>query len=122
MLGRLRVNFLSQKEKLLSLTTVAALVSCLCATSIFGRNDPSVKEPAEKPSAVVTSETKGSEKLRNDVAKMVNEAKAGKVKMPAQQFPQTQRNNLSKGATIGIIAGIAGAIILIAILVKLNSD
>jgi len=106
----------------MSLATVVALVCCLCTASVFGKNDPGAKEPSEKPSAVVTKETKGSEKLRNDVAKMVNEAKAGKVKMPAQQFPQTHRNNLSKGATIGIIAGIAGAIILIAILVKLNSD
>ena len=112
-------------KKLVSLTTVTALVCCLCATSIFGKTASDTKEPLEKAAAPVATKTESerSEKLRADITRMVADAKAGKTKMPAQQFPQsTHRNNLSKGATIAIVAGIGAAIFLIIMFAKLNSD
>ena len=98
-----------------------ALVCCFCGTSVYARTGSDPKEPEVK-SATAVEKTQAQEKLKADVTKLVSDAKAGKLKMPAQQFPQPQRNNLSTGAKIGIIAGIAGAIIVIAMLVKLNSD
>lgn len=70
--------------------------------------------PAEKSQA--------QEKLKADVTKLLADAKAGKLKVPAQHFPQPKRNNLSTGAKIGIIAGIGAAIVLIWVLVTLSDD
>jgi hypothetical protein len=107
-------------KKFISLTTAVALVCCFCGISVYAHGtDPKVPPvktvtPAEK--------TQAQEKLKADVTKLVANAKAGKLKVPAQQFPQPTRNNLSTGAKIGIIAAIGGAIVVIAILVRLNSD
>lgn len=111
-------------KRLVSLLTATALLSCLCATSVFAKNDSVVKEPSEKsPPIASKSEPKPNEKLRADMLKLVADTKAGKIKMPAQQFPQhTKRNNLSTGAKIGIIAAIAGTIFLIVMFRALNSD
>ena len=108
-------------KRLVSLITAFALACCLCGTSVYASSGSDAKEPTEK-SAPPVEKKQPKEKLKADVTKMVADAKAGKLKMPAQQFPQPQRNNLSTGAKIGIIAAIAGAIVLIAILVRLNSD
>lgn len=108
-------------KKLVSFVTVVALISCLCATSAHAGSNSDPKEPEAK-SAPVAEKKPANEKLKSDVTKMVADAKAGKLKMPAQHFPPPQRNNLSKGATIAIVAGIGAAIVLIVMLVKLNSD
>jgi hypothetical protein len=108
-------------KKLVSLAMVVALVCCFCGTAAYARSGSDPKEPEVK-SATPAEKSRAQEKLKADVTKLVADAKAGKLKMPAQHFPAPQRNNLSKGATIAIIAGIAGAVILIAMLVKLNSD
>lgn len=96
-------------KQLISLATVVALVCCFCGISVYANGtDPGVPPvktvtPAEKSQA--------QEKLKADVTKLVADAKAGKLKVPAQHFPQPKRNNLSTGAKIAIVAGIAGAII-----------
>ncbi|MFY9622714.1 MAG: hypothetical protein WAQ99_23075 [Pyrinomonadaceae bacterium] len=96
------------------------LVCCLLGTSTYARSsDP--KEPKVK-SETPAEKTQAQEKLKADMTKLVSDAKAGKLKMPAQQFPQPTRNNLSTGAKIGIIAAIAGAIVLIAVLFHVTSD
>ena len=107
-------------KKLISVGTVVALVCCFCGISVYA-NGADPKVPIVK-TATPSEKSQAQEKLKADVTKLVSDAKAGKLKVPAQQFPQPQRNNLSTGAKIGIIAGIAGAIIVIAMLVKLNSD
>lgn len=104
-----------------ALVIAVALVCCFCGTSAYARTGSDPKEPDVK-SASPAEKTQAQEKLKADVTKLVSDAKAGKLKVPAQQFPQPQRNNLSTGAKIGIIAAIAGGIVLIAMLVKLNSD
>ena len=108
-------------KKLVSFATVGALVCCFCATSAYARTGSDPKEPEIK-SAPPAEKIQAQEKLKADVTKLVSDAKAGKLKVPAQQFPQPQRNNLSTGAKIGIIAAIAGTIVLICLLVHVTSD
>ena len=108
-------------KKLVSLATVVALACCFCATSAYARTGSDPKEPEVK-SATPTEKTQAQEKLKADMMKLVGDAKAGKLKVPAQQFPQPKRNNLSTGAKIGIIAAIAGAIVAIVILNHVTSD
>lgn len=98
-------------KRLISLAMVVALVCCFCGGSACARTGSDPKEPAEKTAPVEKSQA--NEKLKADVTKLVADAKAGKLKMPAQHFPQPKQNNLSKGATIAIGAGIAAAIIFI---------
>lgn len=88
------------------------LICCLTGTSTYARSSSDPKEPKVK-SETAAEKTQAQEKLKADVTKLVADAKAGKLKMPAQHFPQTKRNNLSKGAKIAIGAGIAAAVIFI---------
>ena len=112
-------------KKLVSLVATVALVFCLCATPAYGRSGSDSKEPGEKTApaekAQPVAKSQVNEKLKADVAKLVADAKAGKLKVPAQQFPQHKRS-LSTGAKIGIIAGIGAAIIVIWVLVTLADD
>ena len=108
-------------KKLFSLATVVALVCFSSATSAYARPGSDLKEPEVK-SATPAEKTQARKKLKADVTKLVADAKAGKLKVPAQQFPQPTRNNLSTGAKIGIIAAIAGTIIAIVILNHVTSD
>lgn len=108
-------------RKLASVTTVVALLCCLLGTSTYARSSSDLKEPTVK-SETVAEKTQAQEKLKADMTKLVSDAKAGKLKVPVQQFPQPTRNNLSTGAKIGIIAAIAGAIVLIAVLFHVTSD
>ena len=101
---------------------VAGFLICfLPGTSSYARSSSDPKEPKIK-SETAAEKTQAQEKLKADMTKLVSDAKAGKLKMPAQQFPQPTRNNLSTGAKIGIIAAIAGAIVLIAVVVHVTSD
>ena len=112
--------------KFMSLLTAIALLCCLCATPAYGRGSSDSKETAEKTLPVEKTQpvekSKADEKLKADVTKLVTDAKAGKLKMPVQHFPQPKRNNLSKGAAIAIGAGIGAAIVLIILLVSLSDD
>jgi hypothetical protein len=106
-------------KKSISLATVIALVCCFCGVSVYANGT----DPKAVPVRVTPAEkSQAQEKLKADVTKLVADAKAGKLKVPAQQFPQPKRNNLSTGAKIGIIAGIGAAIVLIWVLVTLADD
>jgi len=107
-------------KKLISFATVVALMCCFCGVSVYANGtDPRV--PTVK-AATPAEKSQAQEKLKADMTKLVADAKAGKLKMPAQSFPQPKRNNLSTGAKIGIIAAIAGAIVAIVILNHVTSD
>lgn len=108
-------------KKLVSFATVVALICCFCGLSAYARAGSDPKEPEVK-SATPAEKTQTQEKLKADMTKPVADAKAGKLKMPAQSFPQPKRNNLSTGAKIGIIAAIAGTIVLIVIINHVTSD
>jgi hypothetical protein len=108
-------------KTVVSLATVVALLCCFCGLSAYARTGSDPKEPEFK-SATPAEKTQAQEKLKADMTKLVVNAKAGKLKMPAHSFPQPKRNNLSTGAKIGIIAAIAGTIVAIIILNHVTSD
>ena len=107
-------------KKLISVATVVTLVCCFCGVSVYA-NGPDPKVPPVK-TVTPAEKSQAQEKLKADVTKLVADAKAGKLKVPAQHFPQPKRNNLSTGAKVGIIAAIGGAIVLIWVLVTLADD
>jgi hypothetical protein len=107
-------------KQLISLATVVALVCCFCGVSVYA-NGTDPKVPAVK-TVTPAEKSQAQEKLKADMAKLVADAKAGKLKVPSQHFPQPKRNNLSTGAKVGIIAAIGGAIVLIWVLVTLADD
>lgn len=98
-------------NRLVTFGTVVALICCICIVA-NGKSETETSKITTTSAPPASADTKRNEKLRADVLRLVNDAKAGKLKMPAQQFPQsTHRNNLSKGAKIAIGVGIAAAII-----------
>ena len=107
---------------------VIALIACFSGVSVYAKetSDSGTSLKASEPSAKSghsANEAKANEKVKADVLKLVADARAGKLKSPPPQFPaRTKRNNLSKGAKIGIVAAIAGAIFLIVMVQQLNSD
>lgn len=110
-------------KKLITCGTVIALICCMCVVA-NGKGDPEIsKVTTSSAPAPATSDAKRNEKFRSDVQRLVADAKAGKLKMPAQQFPApTHRNNMSTGAKIAIVAIIAGTVFLIFAVHAINSD
>src|SRR5262245_3490253 len=104
-------------KRLLAFPLAPALALCLCASafadvpkgSVTGTT-PEVKATSEKAT------TQPVAKLKKDMDKLVNDAKAGKIAPRRQQFPQTSRNNLSKTTKIALIATAIGTTIFLAIL------
>ncbi len=114
------------KARLLSFTIVAVMIFGVGGNTVFADtgSDPKTRvggKPNSPPST--KNETKSDEKLRTDILKLVADAKAGKVAPHSgPQLPRGGRNNLSTGAKIGIVAAIAGVIVVLVIVHKLNSD
>jgi hypothetical protein len=109
-------------KRVLSLGIVASLICCLCGISVFGKTVSDSAEPITN-SAPLKSEAKTNSKLRADMGKLVADAKAGKIApRPSSPFQRTQRNNLSTGAKIAIVAGIGALIFGIIAWRALNSD
>ena len=88
---------------------VAALVIVLCGTSASANNssNPNAKtETAGVPDGVpATKEVKPNEQLKNNVLKLVADARAGKV-MPAakSQIQPAKSNSMSDKKKIAIVA------------------
>ena len=104
-------------KKLLAFPLVLALALGVCSASVFA-NGSKASEPGTSPEAKETS-AKGSNskaKLKTDMEKLVNDAKAGKVAPRPQQFPRTAKNNLSKTTKIAILAAAVGSAIFLAVL------
>jgi hypothetical protein len=110
-------------NKLTSVTLVAVLVSVLCGTSAFASKSPDLdvradlaNGPAEAPAK---KDVKPNEQLKNNLLKLVADAKAGKVMPPAKsQIQPARSNNLSNGKKIAIGVGIAAAIIVVILVLK----
>ena len=110
-------------KKIVTCGIVATLICFVCVIA-QGKTEPE-KTKATTTTAPVPASTdaKRNEKLRADVQRLVADAKAGKLKVPAEQFPQpTHRNNMSTGAKIAIVAIIAGTVFLIFMFHAINSD
>lgn len=107
-------------KKSISFATVVALVCCFCGVSVYANG----ADPRVPPVKIVTpaEKSQAQDKLKADVTKLVADAKAGKLKVPAPHFPQPKRNNLSSGAKIAIITGIALGVFLIIIFASLADD
>jgi hypothetical protein len=109
--------------KFTSVTLVAALVVVLCGTSAFANNSSHPDEKTDTsnvPSRVpVTKEVKTNEQLKNNMLKLVSDAKAGKVAMaPKSQIQPAKSNNWSKGTKIAVGVGIAAAVIAVILIVS----
>ena len=106
-------------KKFTSLPLVAVLIFALCGTSTFARTS-SVDEPKATDNAATEDSAKKqkNEKLRKDILQLVADAKAGKVAPALRPQQPRNSNNLSKGAKIGIVVGIAVAVIAIIVIAK----
>ena len=102
---------------------VAALICCVCVMA-HGKTEPeTTKATTTSAPSAASTDAKRNEKLRADVQRLVSDAKAGKLKVAAPQFPApTRRNNMSTGAKIAIVAIIAGTVFLIFAVHAINSD
>ena len=109
--------------KLTSVTLVAALVVVLSGTSAFANNSSNVDvrtHTASVPSgAPAKKEGMPNEQLKNNILKLLSDAKAGKVGMAAKsQIQPAKSNNLSKRTKIAIGVGIAVAVIAVIVIAK----
>ena len=97
---------------------MAVLVSVLCATSALANHstDLDVRTDSVTPAKEVE---KPNEQLKNNMLKLVADAKAGKV-LPAErpQIRPAKSNNLSKGAKVAIGVGIAAAVVAVIVMTK----
>jgi len=105
-------------KKALAAVLGSVLILAVSSVSVFAA-DP---ETSKATSAPAKTEKKSDQKLKADMSKLVDDARAGKVAPKPQHFPNTHRNNLSTGAKIGIIAGIGAAIFLIIMFHQINDD
>jgi hypothetical protein len=106
-------------KRIASLTLVTLLVFTFCRTSAYARTSSGDEvKPAENTATGDAANKQVNAKLRTDILKLVADVKAGKVApIPKPQQPRNS-NNLSKGAKIGIVVGVAVAVIAIIVIVK----
>lgn len=110
-------------KKLTSTTLVAVLVSVLCPTSAFANHSTDLDlrtDPATVLSVAPAKKVeKPNEQLKNNMLKLVADAKAGKVVPAAKsQIQPAQSNSLSKGKKIAIGVSIAAAVVAVILIVK----
>ena len=108
-------------KKLASFTIITALVCTLGGTAAFANSTSSQdtkNDTANVPSeAPAKEEVKPNEQLKNNMLKLVADAKAGKiVPAPKSQIQPARSNNWSKRTKIVIGVGIAVTVV-VAILV-----
>jgi len=104
-------------KRLLAFPLILTLAVCVCSTAAFAEGSKTSElgtSPEAKETPVKGSNVKA--KLKTDMEKLANEARAGKVAPRVQQFPPTSRNNLSKTTKIALIATAIGTTIFLAIL------
>jgi hypothetical protein len=115
-------------KKFASIVVVVALVCTLAGTKTFARTQskPGAKTngTVNQPNAVTEADKVVNEKLRAEIFKLVADAKAegNAVTFPRPQIQSTQRNNLSKGAKIGIGVAIAVAVVAVILISKRCSN
>ena len=110
-------------NKLTSVTLVAALVFVLCGTSALANNssNPDVETNTANVSsgALAKKEVEPNDQLKNNMVKLVADAKAGKVAPPERsQIQPAKSNNMSKGTKIAIGVGIAVAVVAVVLIAR----
>jgi hypothetical protein len=107
-------------KKFASLALVAALACALCGLKAFAQNKPQPETVAKAANASLRSGSAGEKEAQPDgrlkagIQKLVADARAGKgmSAIPAPQNQPVQSNSLSKSVKIGLVVGIALAIII----------
>lgn len=100
----------------LAIAIISALMLSVVTPFASAQSAPDPIDAApQKETPVAQRVSERNEKVRADMARLVADAKAGKVTPRTSQFPQRQGNSLSKGAKIAIVAGIA--VVVLAIIV-----
>ncbi len=112
-------------NKVASGVLVVTLISTMCGIPAFGQSQSkstATLSRAEDP--FPPSDGNGAqpnEKLKADVAKLLSDARAGKLTpAPKSQIQPHQSNNLSKKAKIAIVVGIV--VVVTAIIIYKNLD
>lgn len=118
-------------KKFASLALVATLICTLGGTPAFAQTS---SQPLDVKSTVVNDPpdsvsagkkvAQPSEGLKANIQKLVADARAGKglgTIIDPQNQPR-QSNNLSKSVKIGLIVGVAAAVILIIVFIKAKND
>jgi hypothetical protein len=105
-------------KRLFAIPLVLVLALSVGSTSVFAEGTKKVETITlpEVKEAPAKGAKKADAKLKTDMEKLVNEARAGKVAPKPQQFPQTSRRNLSKTTKIAILASAIGATIFLIVL------
>jgi len=100
----------------LAITLICALILGVAAPFAAAQStSASNGATPQKETSVSQKTNERNEKVRADIARLVADAKAGKVAPRTSQLPPRQSNGLSKGAKIAIVAGIA--VVVLAIIV-----
>ena len=112
-------------KKLASVVIITAIVCTLGGTSAFAKNisNPDAKTDTANvfSGALAKKEVKPNEQLKNNMLKLVADAKAGKVVPAAKsQIQPAKGNNWSKGTKIAVGVGIAAAVIVVILIVRAN--
>jgi hypothetical protein len=112
----------SMFKKLASISLIAAIACTIGGTSAFASNasDPAVKDdPASVPAeSAEKKQAKPNEQLKTNMLKLVADAKAGNVRLPAKsQIQPAGSNNLSKGKKIAIGVGIAVVVVTVIVVI-----
>ena len=100
-------------KRIAALSLVTLLIFALCGPSTYARtlSGDEVK-PAEKTIPEDGAKKQVNEKLRTEMLKLVEDAKAGRVApAPRPQIQPQTSNNLSKGTKVAIGVAIAVAVI-----------
>src|SRR6185436_4806608 len=109
--------------RIASLILVVTLVTALCGTSALAKNtrNPDANTDAATGPSDAPGKERGrpNEQLKNNMLKLVADAKAGKV-APAErpQIQPTKNNNLSKRTKIAIGVGIVIAVVAVILIAK----
>jgi len=100
----------------LAITLICALILGVAApfAAAQSNSEPNSATP-QKETSVSQKTNARNEKVRADIARLLADARAGKVAPRTSQLPPRQSNGLSKGAKIAIVAGIA--VVVLAIIV-----
>lgn len=112
-------------NKLASFILIAALCCTFSGYSTFASTPPVAGEKSDNAGTLpdsdpsTTAEAQPDERLKADMIKLVADAKSDKMRPSLDpRIKPAQRNNLSKGAKIGIGIGIAAVVILIIVIVN----
>ncbi len=106
-------------NKITAFLLVLALVSTMCSSSALANSKANVEEVPEVTKTPEKNNVQPNEKLKADMAKLVADAKAGKVAPPERpQIQPAKSNNLSKGTKIAIGVGIAVAVVAIVLIAR----